>query len=628
MRTKPLATMIALLLLTFQQQADSRCQCLAGMPGYASTTAPSSNDDSARVLQNARPDDATGSLGTMSAAGYASVARAMQYAQVSHAPGFASVNRSSTRSTPVASARHDHARDTAGYASAGRSSKSDIPADSPRHTAADTAGYASVGRSSEHLAAAALLRYDGGGDPGYATADHSQRPTIPTHSPRYHSMSSEAGYASVNRLFANPASAPSPKYTIRSCAPMYSDLSHIPEYVGTGMGLDPAPAAETPPPNPIGVIPSPGRGSTVHAPEDTNLASATEPLQPVAWQAPLPDRRSADDNPIPTGPADSGGPGGYRAGCRDDCDSGCPVSLGGACGPTWQWFADYLCLRPRDAEVVYAAPLNPSYGSPPSVPVQIGRMGMVDFDYESAFRVGFARAVRDAAAVATTYTHFESNGADRLLVESPLLVRSAVAHPSTVDGSSDSLGASGAASIDFDLVDVDYRRCVAADECGSLSYLIGARYTYLEQSFASEFALSGPETVLTQIHFDGGGLRLGLEGERALPNSRLAFYGRGAASFVAGEFDAIFTQGTAGDASVVNTRWSAGRIISILDLELGLALTSRSGRLRLSAGYMISSWGNVVKTDDLIRAVQRNNFVDLGDTLTFDGLVARAECRF
>jgi len=35
-----------------------------------------------------------------------------------------------------------------------------------------------------------------------------------------------------------------------------------------------------------------------------------------------------------------------------------------------------------------------------------------------------------------------------------------------------------------------------------------------------------------------------------------------------------------------------------------------------------------VMTDEFIHAVQTNNFVDLGDTLTFDGLVVRAECRF
>ena len=51
-------------------------------------------------------------------------------------------------------------------------------------------------------------------------------------------------------------------------------------------------------------------------------------------------------------------------------------------------------------------------------------------------------------------------------------------------------------------------------------------------------------------------------------------------------------------------------------------------RVQLTAGYVFSAWFNTVKTQEFIRSVQQNDFLDLGDTLTFDGLVARAELRF
>jgi hypothetical protein len=43
---------------------------------------------------------------------------------------------------------------------------------------------------------------------------------------------------------------------------------------------------------------------------------------------------------------------------------------------------------------------------------------------------------------------------------------------------------------------------------------------------------------------------------------------------------------------------------------------------------MLSGWFNVVRTDQFISAVQQNNFVGLGDTLTFDGFTGRIELRF
>ena len=78
----------------------------------------------------------------------------------------------------------------------------------------------------------------------------------------------------------------------------------------------------------------------------------------------------------------------------------------------------------------------------------------------------------------------------------------------------------------------------------------------------------------------------------------------------------------------MDTSWQAGRVVPVLDLELGAGWTSPGGCLRLSAGYLVSAWFNTVTTEDFIRAVQANDFVDLGDNLTFDGLRANAEWRF
>jgi hypothetical protein len=68
--------------------------------------------------------------------------------------------------------------------------------------------------------------------------------------------------------------------------------------------------------------------------------------------------------------------------------------------------------------------------------------------------------------------------------------------------------------------------------------------------------------------------------------------------------------------------------VTIADIEAGLGWQSQSQRWRTTLGYNFSGWYNTVKTDEWIKAVQTNNFVDLGDKMTFDGLVLRMELRW
>ena len=79
---------------------------------------------------------------------------------------------------------------------------------------------------------------------------------------------------------------------------------------------------------------------------------------------------------------------------------------------------------------------------------------------------------------------------------------------------------------------------------------------------------------------------------------------------------------------LVSTSQNDDRIVPILDIELGLGWTSATERWRLSAGYLFSAWYNVVGAPEFIQAVHAARFDDVSDSLTFNGLVARAELRF
>ncbi|MEO8498787.1 MAG: hypothetical protein ABI614_27300 [Planctomycetota bacterium] len=79
---------------------------------------------------------------------------------------------------------------------------------------------------------------------------------------------------------------------------------------------------------------------------------------------------------------------------------------------------------------------------------------------------------------------------------------------------------------------------------------------------------------------------------------------------------------------IADTAWEGTRIVPILDLELGVGWQSKCGRYRVTGGYLINAWMNAVNSDTWIQGVQTNNFVDLSDSVTFDGFTARAEYRF
>ena len=203
-----------------------------------------------------------------------------------------------------------------------------------------------------------------------------------------------------------------------------------------------------------------------------------------------------------------------------------------------------------------------------------------------------------------------------------------VTHPSSGTASQDGLSALASLEVDFDLIDVSYRHLLKCCELFSANYVIGGRYAKLEQQFDSQFVKQGIETVSTDIDFDGGGLRLGLETERHSCRNKLHLYANGYASFMAGRFRANYFQGSAFDPEVVNAEWEAGRIVPILDLEAGVGWTSMGGKLSLSAGYLVSAWFNTVTTQDYVQAIQTNNYLGLSDTITFDGLQARIAYRF
>jgi hypothetical protein len=326
--------------------------------------------------------------------------------------------------------------------------------------------------------------------------------------------------------------------------------------------------------------------------------------------------------------------GGKSEGC---CDPNC-------CLPPWAHrtgvFAEYMLLRAREGEVAYAVALNGDIANNQTAPnaVQISPVQIVDPDYSSNYRVGGSLALSSCTSLVLTYANFQTNTSNTSSVDpadfGDVVLRSLVLHPAAGNANADFLDATANLGIDYETADLDYRSVLWANDLGVMNYLVGARFARLNQDFAASFSGTGTlDSMVTDVEFDGGGIRFGLDGERHHPCNGFMLYGRGIASFVAGEFRTAYQHGTDVDPEIVNTGWEAGRIMTIVDLELGAGWQSRCGRFRVTAGYLVSFWFNAVTTDQWIRAVQDNDFVGQRDgmsydTLMFDGLTTRAEYRF
>jgi hypothetical protein len=322
---------------------------------------------------------------------------------------------------------------------------------------------------------------------------------------------------------------------------------------------------------------------------------------------------------------DSCGYGGSQ--CGSLCNRTCPRCCGVGAHRTG-FYGEFLYLRARNADVAYAVPIDGPIVAPVANPLQLGNYGVLDPDYSPGFRGGFNVCLDTVSSIDIRYTFFESLTDSAIKTEPPLVLRSLVAHPSSSSAASDYLSATAQLEIDFDVVDLTYRHALLCNELCSANWVLGARYAKLEQQFNSEFVGLGSETVSTDIDFDGGGVRLGLETERYSCRNQLHVYARGYANFLAGRFRGSYFQGQSFDPTVVNTEWEAGRIVPILDLEAGVGWTSHSGKVRLAGGYMVNAWFNTLTTQEFVQAVQGNDLVDLGQTMTFDGLNARIEYRF
>ena len=268
-----------------------------------------------------------------------------------------------------------------------------------------------------------------------------------------------------------------------------------------------------------------------------------------------------------------------------------------------------------------------------------GAVGVLHPDYTPAFRVGGSYALDCYSSIAVSYAQFDSNASSS--ITSPTggvnggvgnTVQSLVLQPNSVNAGSTATSDAATYNIGFKMANIDYRRMLMGSDCFVVNYSVGVAYGHLQEGFQQTGSFSPPLGTIqtnTAIHYDGGGLRYGFDFQRKVGHRGFSVYGKTFADVLFGQFTSSLTQvNTTTTALQTLSTWRDDRVVPMLELEVGAAWTNCSGRWRLSAGYYNSFWFNAITTPQYVQAVQNANYVNLGQTIAFDGLVARATFSF
>ena len=323
-----------------------------------------------------------------------------------------------------------------------------------------------------------------------------------------------------------------------------------------------------------------------------------------------------------------------------DCDNTC----NDCCTPYWEhrtsFFAEALYLRPTGIDMAHAIQSTTAGIPQPVTPgaVPDGAVGVLNPVYTPGFRVGGWMALDSCSSIGTSWAKFQSHCENTVVQPTGpgqpnnTNVTSLVIHPNTPAFAPNASRATAGYDVDFQLIDIDYRRLLSGGFRHALNYNVGLRYGNLLQTFqqVAEFnQATGTIQTNTNIRFEGVGLKTGLDGMRQIGNSRLSFYGKSFISVLFGEVNASYSQvNTLTGAQQAFSRWADVRPVPILEYELGLNWISRCGNWRISSGYYTAFWFNAVTTGQYVQAVQTSNFVNVGQTVSFNGLVTRLEYSF
>jgi hypothetical protein len=331
------------------------------------------------------------------------------------------------------------------------------------------------------------------------------------------------------------------------------------------------------------------------------------------------DAKPADAKPAEKAPtADNDGKLSSWA-CLPDCpDRKCHFSV----------FGEFLYWNVHGVDVPFAQPFD---GIDPRNSVPRGGVAVASPRFTPGVRGGFAVGVTEDSWVVGTVTYVRVGASAGVTALGGTVLHNYLVFPNTVNAAPDSLTSSTDYHITLVTADADYKCAIVNNEHLLLNWLAGARYGHITQSLINTSRINGTTTIDSRVNLDAAGPRAGLEGEYRIACGVYG-YGHGVVDLLFGRFNSAISERNAFGGLIGQSGVDENRIVPTLEFELGVGWKTQDGRIRVSAGYYVGCWFNVLTLPSLSQGIQNTNFTTNGnnfrDSLIFDGFVGRFEFRF
>lgn len=320
---------------------------------------------------------------------------------------------------------------------------------------------------------------------------------------------------------------------------------------------------------------------------------------------------------------------------HESCDSACDgcgnTSARCCCKPWWAHrcgvFAEFLLLRPGSTDFIHAVEQNDT--TPAAFPT--GPIGIVNIESSAGGRFGFSVCASQCSSLEVIYTGWQGDTSNSITANGSNVLNSTVIHPSSATTGTASLVSSAEYEMDFQALDLSYRRIWRANDCYAINWSGGFRHGNMTQDMIARQDISvatGLVTVDTDVDFEGFGLMMGLDAERRSCRTGMMCYSKALSSFLAGDWTGRYRQSDQIGLGVIANDYNDFRVTPVLELELGIGWRSPCGRCRASIGYMTAAWYNAVSTREYVDAVRASSYVGVDETITFSGLTAGVEANF
>jgi len=274
--------------------------------------------------------------------------------------------------------------------------------------------------------------------------------------------------------------------------------------------------------------------------------------------------------------------------------------------------ADFLYVRPRRRALDFV--INDPFADGSSIR---GKVESLDWDTTGAYRLGAGYRLVNGWEVGGTYFYLHSKD-DRSLIASPT---GALFATLTAPGIDQVNTAKGSTNLDMDIIDADLAKRIAVNDRLVVRVAAGGRVASIQQKlFASYTGGTAGSGVLVSspVRFDGIGVKVGSEAWFKVWGN-VGVYAKANTSLLTGNFRTRLSQSiNGGTSTLIDVSDKFTKVVPITELGLGLAW--QTDNIRVSVGYEIANFFNMVDSVDFVDGSSFGKIQHRQSDLSYDGL--------